>query len=49
MKNILVLNYEFPPLWWGQANANYFLFKEFSKNKTWAIKSFLYNKENIYK
>lgn len=32
MKNILVLNYEFPPLWWGQANANYYLFKEFSKN-----------------
>lgn len=31
MKNILVLNYEFPPLWWGQANANYYLFKEFSK------------------
>lgn len=30
-KNILVLNYEFPPLWWGQANANYYLFKEFQK------------------
>ena len=35
MKNILVLNYEFPPLGWGQANANYFLFKEFSKNKNY--------------
>ncbi|MBS8121766.1 glycosyltransferase family 4 protein, partial [Candidatus Vampirococcus lugosii] len=31
MKNILVLNYEFPPLGGGQANANYYLFKEFSK------------------
>lgn len=31
MKNILVLNYEFPPLGWGQANANYYLFKEFRK------------------
>ncbi len=31
MKNILVLNYEFPPLWWWQANANYYLFKEFAK------------------
>lgn len=33
MKNILVLNYEFPPLWWWQANANYYLFKEFAKHK----------------
>lgn len=32
MKHVLVLNYEFPPLGWGQANANYYLFKEFSKN-----------------
>lgn len=30
-KNILVLNYEFPPLWGGQANANYYIFKEFQK------------------
>lgn len=29
--NILVLNYEFPPLWWWQANANYYIFKEFAK------------------
>lgn len=31
MKNILVLNYEFPPLWWWQANANKYLFNEFAK------------------
>lgn len=30
---ILMLNYEFPPLGGGAANANYYLFKEFSKNK----------------
>jgi glycosyltransferase involved in cell wall biosynthesis len=30
---ILMLNYEFPPLGGGAANANYYLLKEFSKNK----------------
>lgn len=29
MKKILVLNNEFPPLWWGQANANKYLFEQF--------------------
>lgn len=33
MKKILFLNYEFPPLWWGAANANYYLFKELAKYK----------------
>ncbi len=37
MKNILVLNYEFPPLGWWQANANYYIFKEFSKNKNFSF------------
>lgn len=31
--NILVLNYEFPPLWWWAANATYYMLQEFSKNK----------------
>lgn len=30
---ILMLNYEFPPLGGGAANANYYLLKEFSKDK----------------
>jgi glycosyltransferase involved in cell wall biosynthesis len=30
---ILMLNYEFPPIGGGAANANYYLLKEFSKNK----------------
>ncbi len=30
---ILMLNYEFPPLGGGAANANYYLLKEFSKHK----------------
>lgn len=33
MKKILMLNYEFPPLWWGQANANFHLLKEFLNYK----------------
>ena len=32
-KKILILNYEFPPLGGGAANANYYLLKEFSKYK----------------
>lgn len=28
---ILILNYEFPPLWWWAANATYYLLKDFSK------------------
>lgn len=32
-KRILMLNYEFPPLGGGAANANYYLLKEFSKIK----------------
>ena len=31
MKKILILNYEFPPLGGGAANATYYLLKEFSK------------------
>ncbi|OGJ19834.1 hypothetical protein A3K73_03640 [Candidatus Pacearchaeota archaeon RBG_13_36_9] len=30
-KNILILNYEFPPLGGGAGNATYYLLKEFSK------------------
>ncbi|MBN2087485.1 glycosyltransferase family 4 protein [Candidatus Peregrinibacteria bacterium] len=33
MKKVLLLNYEFPPLGGGAANATYFLLKEFSKKK----------------
>jgi glycosyltransferase involved in cell wall biosynthesis len=33
MKKILMLNYEFPPLWWWQANANFHLLKEFLNYK----------------
>ncbi|UFX83179.1 glycosyltransferase family 4 protein [Candidatus Absconditicoccus praedator] len=33
MKKILFLNYEFPPLGGGAANANYYLFKELAKYK----------------
>jgi L-malate glycosyltransferase len=33
MKRILMLNYEFPPLGGGAANANYYLLKEFAKEK----------------
>ncbi len=33
MKKILILNYEFPPLGGGAANATYYLLKEFSKKK----------------
>lgn len=29
MKKILVLNNEFPPLWWWQANANKYIFEQF--------------------
>lgn len=32
-KKILFLNYEFPPLGWWAANANYYMFKEFAKQK----------------
>ena len=32
-KRILILNYEFPPLGGGAANATYYLLKEFSKDK----------------
>lgn len=32
MKKILLLNYEFPPLGGGAANATYYLLKEFAKN-----------------
>lgn len=32
-KRILMLNYEFPPLGGGAANANYYLLKEFAKEK----------------
>jgi len=32
MKQILVLNYEFPPLGGGAGNATFYLFKEFTKN-----------------
>lgn len=35
--NILFFNYEFPPLGGGAATANYFLFKEFSRNKSLRI------------
>ncbi len=30
---ILILNYEFPPLWWWAANATLYLLKEFAQNK----------------
>ena len=30
---ILFLNYEFPPIGGGSGNANFYLFKEFSKIK----------------
>jgi len=30
---ILILNYEFPPLWWWAANATFYLLKEFAQNK----------------
>ncbi|MCD6226142.1 glycosyltransferase family 4 protein [bacterium] len=33
MKRILMLNYEFPPLGGGAANANYYLLKEFARFK----------------
>jgi L-malate glycosyltransferase len=33
MKRILMLNYEFPPIGGGAANANYYLLKEFAKEK----------------
>ncbi len=32
-KNILILNYEFPPLGGGAGNATYYLLKEFAKDK----------------
>ncbi len=47
-KNILVLNYEFPPLGWGQANANYYLFKEFSKYKNFNF-TLITSSSNKYK
>ncbi len=37
MKRILFLNYEYPPLGGGAANANYYLLKEYSKNKDLVI------------
>lgn len=35
--NILMLNFEFPPLGGGAANANYYLLKEFAKNNSYSI------------
>ncbi|MGR3318448.1 MAG: glycosyltransferase, partial [Candidatus Anammoxibacter sp.] len=36
-KKILMLNFEFPPIGGGAANANYYLLKEFSKNSDMEI------------
>lgn len=47
-KNILVLNYEFPPLGGGQANANHYLFKEFSKYKDFTF-TLITSSSNKYK
>ena len=37
MRRILILNYEFPPLGGGAANATYYLLKEFAKDETLQI------------
>lgn len=37
MKKILVLNNEFPPLWWGQANANKYIFEQFKNYQEYEI------------
>lgn len=44
---VLMLNYEFPPLGGGAANANYYLLKEFAKNKKLKIDLITSSEKNI--
>jgi len=47
-KKILMLNYEFPPLGGGAANANFYLLKEFAKNKNLEIDLITSSANNKY-